>query len=457
MAERDIQAFLDYVFPGDAAPAPRRNSKKVQGDIDDGALEILRAVECQTGVPMNYLERAAGRVLQGLSGLRCLWFLHGLEGQVEMPGQRDRLTVEPDWVIPAIKKWMGSIGTGRGRYEASAWTHDWEAGLAEYTQWDNKTGRNRRVTIRLGKLFKDVGLATEYIKAFETRKKQGQAYWTWKISANPFDVLTMSFGRSWTSCMSPGGLAEMGPLTDMAAGAACLFWYRPGAMEPCGRVILRPFIGRGGVCSINVAPSVKGCASEVFTATEFADELERIISKDLGADVAVTVVSQCQLGTDGKGLSRGIYDDYSRKKCAQSDDDYDGAYQGLAELPWPEPNLADIDLRAMITPEMVESIGGEHVGEIPSPEEVVTEMYPDIENYDLGTLARLHNDHDHSDSVPEQFRDVTEYIDWDAVDVVVKRMTEEEFISTLRYAMGSLVCSPQIQGHALECSRATSR
>jgi hypothetical protein len=85
--------------------------------------------------------------------------------------------------------------------------------------------------------------------ALETslHESKGSESFKYKITTAPSDVLTMSYGKNWGSCMSPGGAAYLGPLTDVLAGSAVMYFYSVDEekTEPVGRIILRPAVDNG--------------------------------------------------------------------------------------------------------------------------------------------------------------------------------------------------------------------
>jgi hypothetical protein len=189
------------------------------------------------------------KLLWGMDSLGCLGFLHGKTGTIKKEAD------PPGWLVSLTKRWVSQkAGTKRNRkvlnlngtscLKASILSIDWSNGKISWLEND------REKTMKLGKWLRKAGATPEQLHEFETRKL---SEWRWEISSDLLDILTMSHNRSWTSCMRPDGAYQKGLFTDMRAGSAVLFWYRPGADKPCGREILRPavfdgepFIIRGG-------------------------------------------------------------------------------------------------------------------------------------------------------------------------------------------------------------------
>jgi len=389
---RDLDRFIRFVLP-DAPTTRELNRAGFQanpGGLPEGAQEILDLVACRTGIPTDYLDRAVGLVLRGLAGLECLYFLHGLRGQIsgavsELDGaDRERL----DFTVKRAQEEANEKARAGKRVE---YTYDWSAGtvtettVTEYIpdpNFDPLEALTREVdpdaevplpppkvrTIKLGKFLRQHSVSERLLHLFETRTPMT---WQWRISAHPFDVLTMSFRRAWTSCMRPGEVAQYGPLTDMAAGAACLFWYRPGADEPAGRTLLRPVVrvvpGSDGEpldCPrIAVAPTIYGSgpAVEMLGVMQAAildalraqqgpwadDVMSLTAEEDESPKVGFVFLEDLrEAGINGRALTRGIYDDVSKQHGAQSNKAYDEAYARLATAPWPRGEFHAADIPA---------------------------------------------------------------------------------------------------------------
>jgi hypothetical protein len=354
----DRERFIDWLLP-DAAASSQRNPKWTELDPEVGAL--LHEVSCQSGVPLVWLADAAGLVVDGLAGLQCLWFLHGASGQVKTKGE----TESREWVFDALRapkaaaakklrkqiERSGSDGGGSLNIDVR-----WSEGIVHEEQYateaDWMARRPSKVrTTKLGKWLRKHGASSELRHAFETRELP---IWEWRISADPLDVLTMSFRRPWTSCMRPpdfaqdtfkeAGEAQYGPLTDMAAGAAILFWYRPGASQPCGRMVLRPALDRDFNEPTILWPGERayGCGPTIS-----AIDLQEMLAPSLPEEMVVTAQYLCQLGSYGLALSRRVYSDVDNEFCGQSDESYLDAYGELGTAPWPEPKYAGHEMRSV--------------------------------------------------------------------------------------------------------------
>jgi hypothetical protein len=128
--------------------------------------------------------------------------------------------------------------------------------------------------------------------------------------------------------MRPGGAAELGPLTDMAAGSAILFLSRPGAGKPCGRTVIRPATTKDYTPHLVFTNDVYGDGpSSVLACTDLISTISKGIEHDFD--------SLCTRGSEGLALSRKIYDDNTREYCVQGDYQYEEAYSRLSETAWP--------------------------------------------------------------------------------------------------------------------------
>lgn len=308
-------------------------------EIPDDVATLLDEVSCATGVPAAWLQKYAKLVLDGLAGCQCLWYLHGMSGQITLdkyqePHELKKL--EDAEVVRLVKK-----GRKSGYTPFAIFVHaNWQTGVTQEVYYDNGEAWERQAPtkvreMKLGKWLERVGASSDLCHAFATRQLP---IWNWKISAHPFDVLTMSHNRPWTSCMRPGGAAERGPLTDMAAGSAIMFFYRPGAAKPCGRMVLRP--GLSGPDPIVLSGKTIYGSGPVRIKE---DQLNSMISSE-----SLPVVYElpiCQLGMDYDALTRFIYSDVEREYCEQDQRLYDLAYEALRDAPWPEPALDFGDMR----------------------------------------------------------------------------------------------------------------
>ena len=331
--------FADWLFPGDELPHRVRNAA-----IPGAAQDILEQVSCATDVPVAWLQKSARLVLDGLAGAQCLWYLHGLEGEIEaevevptwaqLTGYNAQI---PLWVrayieVPAVER-----DKTLDRIEVD--DIDWAGGKITLTRYYLHPKYPKTTTQKLGKLLRRIAKTSQsperfagYIKEFETRDLPT---WHWRISTHPFDVLTMSFNQPWTSCMRPGGVAELGPLTDMAAGSAIMFFYRSGADKACGRLVLRPCVGDG--VWIASGKNIYGCGPDHVAAETLTTEL----AQASGYDIVVDEGPLCQWGNSSFALTRAIYSDTDRDYCRQGDVKYDSAYERLVNADWP-PSLLDL-------------------------------------------------------------------------------------------------------------------
>jgi hypothetical protein len=351
MPEVTYNEFTNWLFPGDDI-SRARNPDNIPPEI----LPLLEEVQCKTGVPLEWLQRTAGLVIDGLAGAQCLWFLHGASGTLETQEEVE----SREWVFDALrapkaaaaKKLRKQIERRPDNDGSGSLNIDvrWTEGLVNEEQYatedDWMAGRPSKVrTTKLGKWLRKHGASSELRHAFETRELPT---WDWEISAHPYDILTMSFERPWTSCMRPpsdddyiGGEAQYGPLTDMAAGSAILFFYRPGAKVPCGRLLLRPAASPDGVMlGIFGGGRTYGCGPDL-SAEQLSEMLEPHSS--------ITVYRHlfCPYGRKGAALTRHIYSDTDHEFCEQTDEQYDAAYDALVEAPWPEPRLSMEDAWAV--------------------------------------------------------------------------------------------------------------
>jgi hypothetical protein len=358
--------FIHWLLPDAEAAGANWTSNPQLETLDPAVQELFADVECRTGVPRDWLAKAAGLVVDGLAGLQCLWWLHGASGDVEAtPASPGRFTPElNDGMQYEAER---RLEKARRRDPGFSYIHlhyDWAAGVVEERRyprekdqhWVKLGGEPPRVRKeKLGKLLKRLPRLSkeaknELFKAFETRE---MTTWHWKISADPLDVLTMSFRRPWTSCMRPpdperdkeAGEAQYGPLTDMAAGAAVVFFYRPGATQPAGRTLIRPGLDAYG------NPIVLWCGDRTYgsgPSNTGPDELEQMLAPYLEPHgIEVQALELCPLGEAGNMLTRGIYSDVDNTFCRQSDDEYLDAYEGLGTAPWPKPALEGSAMRSV--------------------------------------------------------------------------------------------------------------
>jgi hypothetical protein len=339
----DFNDFASWLFPGDTII--RRNPT----DVPDSVEPLLEEVASCTNIPLDWVERTAGLVIEGLAGLQCLWYLHGLRGEiaeeVNAPGpfgaigkelqnivlnhmekRREQLYARPKPIILDVNhavKWGSGVLVEKVHYSKGGGYGSGASG-----EW-------KHTSKKLGKLLRKGGASPELMHAFETRELPT---WNWEISCHPYDILTMSHERPWTSCMRPGGEYQYGPLTDMAAGSALLFFYRPGAAKPCGRRILRPFVADlGGTPQMTILDGGRtyGCGPSSLKDRD----IEKLLRETSGVDFPVVKDSLCRKGHFGRALTRYIYSDTDHQECSQGDDEYDAAYITLDSVEWPLINL----------------------------------------------------------------------------------------------------------------------
>jgi hypothetical protein len=332
--------FTDWLFPGDELP------RTANPTVPTEVMPLLEEVQCKTGVPLEWLEKTSQLVINGLAGAQCLWFLHGAKGSiVDQETLESGPPVNAGYEINEIMKKLSDKADAKR--QGLGYDVDWHEGYITIQTFDMAKSWEEPISTRrmkLGKWLRKQGASAEVIKSFETRQLPT---WDWEISAHPYDVLTMSFRRPWTSCMRPpdpenykeAGEAQYGPLTDLAAGSAIMFFYRPGAGVPCGRMMLRPALGHYGDGPIIVSGHrVYGCGpGNVLTVPQ----LQPMLAPFLPASLAVTTQEPylCSLGADGRALSRFIYSDTDNNFCRQTNEMYDEAYDALINAAWPEPQV----------------------------------------------------------------------------------------------------------------------
>jgi hypothetical protein len=328
--------FAAQLFPGD--DIIERNPT----DVPDAIRPLLEEVASCTQIQLDWIERAANLVVEGLAGLQCLWYLHGLQGEVVQKSDRlhglpysfpeplriELLALLQEYELAQFAKAMKKLKTSEARdkkldHYLAKHEMDWGAGYVEFHIFDNIKPRR----MKIGKWLSKMDASADLMKTFETRDMPS---WHWEISCNPYDILTMSHKRAWTSCMRPHGEFEYGPLTDMAAGSAIMFFFRPGADEPCGRRILRPAVSQRDEPMVLDGGRTYGCGPAY---------LPELTPKQLRDVVLFQDRSLCPLGDDGRALSRFIYSDIEHEDCGQDSHDYALAYATLDSLPWPEISL----------------------------------------------------------------------------------------------------------------------
>jgi hypothetical protein len=316
---------------------------------------------------------AAGLVVRGLAGAQCLWYLHGARGQLksvdetplpnrilnelhELSAKRREQMEEsilkgprfqPVYEEGDIVAYAPRPGQGIGTLDFVATDFNWDDGIVEeravFCPPDGCPGysdlRPLRMieemrTIKLGKWLRKMGASDFLLHEFETRP---MPVWDFVVSADPLDVLTMTHGRPWErqSCMRPGRAYEYGPLTDMAAGSAVMFFYRPGAKRPSGRMILRPAADNEGHKSILAGRDIYGDGPLGLTEETLTD----VLAEATGYEIPVQYWNACHYGDQGYALTRNIYSDVGRTGCRQSQAQYDRAYENLVDADWPAPQL----------------------------------------------------------------------------------------------------------------------
>lgn len=337
MADLTFNEFTSRLFPGDELPV--RNPASLPG----AAVEILEDVSCRTGVPVKWLKKSARLVLDGVAGAQCLWYLHGLEGElVAAEGPKNKYGMERDLDL--------KIGSDNYNTLLGIVVAEEEKGVRPVIDWSDGYVTLGKRKMKLGKWLRKWKASKELLKAFETRELPA---WKWRISTHPVDVLTMSFNRPWVSCMRPGGAAELGPLTDMAAGTSVMFFHRPGAKVPCGRTLLRPAL-KGQSRIMLWSGYVYGCGPKTIDVRE----LRKDLAKKTRHNIPVGNVRLCPFGKSGDALTRNIYSDVDREYCAQSNEAYDKAYAKLLDAKWPPSklDLGDLPMKAAEVKKHVENV-----------------------------------------------------------------------------------------------------
>jgi len=351
-----FEEFAAWLFPGQEVPAVP-NPDHLPPEVWD----TLRKISNDTTLPMNWLEKTAGVVIDGLAGLQCLWYLHGAEGRIGV-----KLT-PPDWVgqiihfaiigvlndTDELRRGLtsiadsGTIVSGRGWHSVT----DWAKG--NFTLEKVYEGRpDQKQTFKIGKWLEKY-IATkafteqQIIQMRDDLKRRAKDNWmTWRISAHPYDVLTMSYNRPWSSCMRPGSDYpwQYGILTDLAAGSAIMFFYRPGADQPAGRLILRPAIDKNGSTVIYSGKNIYGTGPKPLPP----GQITTMLSQAGFTNAQVVERNLCTTGSYGRALSRLIYNDVGGPGgCDQDDETYDTAYERLSRAGWPDPTLDIGDLRSV--------------------------------------------------------------------------------------------------------------
>jgi hypothetical protein len=322
--------YHEWLFPGD----PIQNPLDLAPDAD---------ADCQTGISVDWLARSAREVFEGLAGLGCLYFLHGAAGEINRPKDpptwfgeivdfiQQKVLDDPeearrklrDIYVAEINWAKGSIVIEKFYDARKAVKQNFKIGrfideFAEHMGWDSRQRQSMH---------------------HDLKWRAKADIFDWWISCDTLDVLTMSHGRPWPSCMKPGGLFEYGPLTDMAAGSAVL-WFKPkGSDVASGRLILRPFL--------DPAPSIASGGRLYGTGPDISPKTLNTLLNPWLQGLTIKLTKLCPKGQTSKALTRAIYSDTDGLSdgCSQSMEQYDRAYQKLGAAAWPEPN-EDLRLEA---------------------------------------------------------------------------------------------------------------
>lgn len=388
---KGFETFYETIFPGDS---PVLVNPVTQ---ESSVSELIEEVADVTGVDQDWLEAATGAVVHGLAGAQCLWFLHGAQGEiVEDPDNEG-----PEWYrFPTdIENWYRETKInaekeqklGMVRFEIINTPELWRRGkigvqkvYAERKDvyQELKLGRVlNAIRAWRQKLYENQGISSfayqQAQRQYKSRmldldqRKMGKG-WEWYVSAHPFDVLTMSFDRSWTSCMRPpgkdrdAGEAQFGPLTDMAAGSAVFFIRAKGSMQPCGRVILRPAIGYLDKPTVLFGGKKYGCGPDDFANVDFVEELLEPFLQ--GVELQEEPLEW--FASRGQAMGRNIWDDVGHGEVSQSKENYESAYRALQKANWPEPSL-DIGELGTVAQNYVDDYDVCDVGRVPRKAEEV--------------------------------------------------------------------------------------
>lgn len=362
----NFREFTSWLFP--YQEIYRENPPKYA--IPEEIVDVLDQISADTGIPENWLYDTAGYVVDGLAGLKCLWYLHGAGGKIEIDV---RLPEWVDLVVNFAKMSLTEAPPEHLRRLRNIWDSEinWKKGTVTFsgTFSPEKFGEeavDRQFTVKLGAWLE------KYIQVNTALTRQDKGRWRsemkqrakssqmiWRISAHPYDVLTMSFKRPWASCMRPGSGYEWeyGILTDLAAGSAIMFFYEEGTDVPAGRLILRPALDKDGDPCILSGRTVYGRGPSSLSPEQLDDMLE---SAGFGG-IEVFEKNLCKLGREGKALSRQIYSDVGSVGCKQTEDAYDKAYEAMGEAGWPE---AEFELSETLS--VAEMFSGDLTCELPT-------------------------------------------------------------------------------------------
>ena len=355
----DFRDFARLIFPGQAIPY-RPNPPDFPPDVQS----ILDQVAEGTGIPSAWLDATAGLIVDGLAGLQCLWSLHDVGGSTQItmdlglygiPGELSGYASGPQSssglqgeLYNLIAERMVDGGALKRKFggDESRVEINWSEGrvLDRVKRPDTDQFVTVR-TLKLGKWLRKQKASKELLHAFETRQLLELG---WKISTHPFDVLTMSFNRPWSSCMRPGSDYDYqyGLLTDMAAGSAILFFYEPNNTTPAGRLTLRPGLDPDGNPCMFSSRTVYGWGPFGMNQPITEDALDRLL-QSAGINLAAYNGDVCSAGAQGRALTRNVYCNVAHEGCNQDDEEYDRAYLRLGNAPWAPTTLDIGDLRSV--------------------------------------------------------------------------------------------------------------
>jgi hypothetical protein len=336
------EEFLQSVFP-DYEPGMQPNPSIDAGEVRD----LLDQVSDDTGIPQDWLDKCAGLVIDGLAGCRCLWYLHDVEGEIDVGKVR-----VPEWAQSIGYFAGGTISTegGYGDVKVEIGPEEWRKGHIRLIK--KKGEKTTEQTVKFGKwlerYIQKEGLegtiqATRMRSDLKNRAKRDTL--RWRISTHPYDVLTMSFNRPWSSCMRPesGHTAQYGILSDLAAGSAIMFFYAVGADAPLARLVLRPAVEKSGDPIIVEGVTVYGAGPKGLSAKDINHMLDHV-----GAGQVEAIRAKlCKIGHDGRALTHNIYSDSDGRLCTQDGYQYQRGYSNLQGADWPEPQLDVGELRAV--------------------------------------------------------------------------------------------------------------
>jgi hypothetical protein len=476
----DLRDFLAWVFPYQ----PIDFVPNQYGRLPTVVQETLDGISRDTKMPLDWLENTAALVMDGLAGLQCLWYLHGAEGTVGVKAEA------PDWVrevmsfairevkIDEEEKRKGIVSVHHaGPHGHMRSAIDWQKG--NFTL--EKGYKDRPPVTQTYKIGRWLERFIKYMEGslperkvhqmrYELKHRAKDNQMTWRISAHPYDILTMSYNRPWSSCMRPHSdyKWQYGILSDLAAGSAIMFFYRHGADQPAGRIILRPALTPKGEKAIYSGRTVYGSGPKPLPANQIERMLLDARSVAGLGRVPVEDRDLCSAGDSGRALSRLIYSDIAGAGgCEQEEDDYDTAYARLSRAGWPPPALDIGELR---------SVAEDWKGKLdcdleelqPHPEvdveSVVDEFRSSYSNMTipelLGELAHqeseitryvweeLGRDHPHITADPEYYEDTIQEIEMGVRNLVMEfliNLLHEAPVLLLAYTKTREELSPQTQ------------